>query len=153
MSIHSLNSRSDLADLPKVQNQYLHFNELISELNTKQLSSQVIEQINVLINQINHTPTSGLKYTLPKVQAKILKLVEKEVKIVPKNYYKTLWMAVGMSAFGLPIGVAFGLSAGNIGLLAIGLPIGLGLGVVFGTSLDNKAEKEGRQLNWEAKKL
>lgn len=153
MAIHSLNLRSDLVDFPKVHNQYLHFQELIKELNTKQLNSQVIEQINVLINQINTTSATELKYGLSKAQSKIIKLVEKESKIVPKNYYKTLWMALGMSAFGLPIGVAFGLSLGNIGLLAIGLPIGLGLGVVFGTSLDNKAEKEGRQLNWEAKKF
>lgn len=153
MSIHSLNSRSDLADFPKVQNQYLHFSELISELNTKQLSSQMIEQINVLINQMNHTPASELKYVLPKVQAKIIKLVEKEAKIVPKNFYRNLWMALGMSAFGIPLGMVFGLLLGNTAFFGIGLPIGLGLGVVFGTSLDNKAEKEGRQLNWQAKKF
>ncbi len=153
MAIHSLNLRSDLVDFPKVQNQYLHFQELINELNTKQLSSQLIEQINVWINQINTTSATELKYRLLKTQSKIIKLVEKESKIVPKNYYKTLWMALGMSVFGLPIGLLFGLAVGNIVFLSVGLPIGLGLGVVFGTSLDNKAEKEGRQLNWEAKKL
>ena len=153
MAIHSLNLRSDLVGFPKVQNQYLHFQELVKELNTKQLNSQIIEQINVLINQINTTSATELKYVLPKTQSKIIKLVEKESKIVPKNYYKTLWMALGMSVFGLPIGLLFGLAVGNIVFLSVGLPIGLGLGVVFGTSLDNKAEKEGRQLNWEAKKL
>lgn len=153
MAMHSLNLRSDLVDFPKVQNQYLHFQELIKELNTKQLNSQVIEQINVLINQINTTSTTELKYVLPKTQSKIIKLAEKESKIVPKNYYRMLWMALGMSAFGLPIGLLFGLSLGNIALLGIGLPIGLGIGVAFGTSLDKKAEKEGRQLNWEAKKF
>lgn len=153
MAIHSLNLRSDLVDFPKVQNQYLHFQELIKELNTKQLNSQTIEQINVLINQINTTSATELKYDLPKTQSKIIKLVEKESKIVPKNYYKTLWMALGMSVFGLPIGLLFGLAVGNIVFLSVGLPIGLGIGVVFGTSLDNKAEKEGRQLNWEAKKF
>jgi hypothetical protein len=36
-------------------------------------------------------------------------------------------MVLGMSAFGIPMGVAFGLSMGNIGLLGIGLPIGMGV--------------------------
>ena len=151
MAMHSLNLRSDLVDFPKVRNQYLHFQELIKELNTKHLNSQIIEQINVLINQIDITSATELKNVLLKTQSKIIKLVEKESKIVPKNYYKMLWMALGMSAFGLPIGLLFGLAVGNIVFLSVGLPIGLGLGVVFGTSLDNKAEKEGRQLNWEAK--
>jgi ABC-type phosphate/phosphonate transport system permease subunit len=151
MSIHSLNSRSDLADFPKVQNQYLHFQELIKELNTKQLNSQTIEQINVLINQINTTSATELKYDLPKTQSKIIKLVEKESKIVPKNYYRKLWMTLGMAVFGVPIGVAVGTSLGNMGLLAIWLPVGMAIGISVGTSLDKKAEKEGRQLNWEAK--
>jgi hypothetical protein len=56
-----------------------------------------------------------------------------------------------MSAFGLPLGAAIGLSVENIGLLGIGLPIGMGIGFVFGSSLDQKALKEGRQLDFEVK--
>lgn len=54
-----------------------------------------------------------------------------------------------MSAFGIPMGVAFGLSIGNLGMLGIGLPIGMGIGVAAGTVMDNKAFKEGRQLDFE----
>ncbi|AZA59430.1 hypothetical protein EG349_03650 [Chryseobacterium shandongense] len=92
-----------------------------------------------------------LHKVLKQKQNDIIKLLEKEHKIVPKNYYRNLWMAVGMGAFGLPIGVAFGLLMHNIALLSIGLPIGLGIGVVVGSSLDKKAEAEGRQLNVEIK--
>ena len=56
-----------------------------------------------------------------------------------------------MSAFGLPIGVAFGLSLGNLGLLGIGLPIGMGIGVALGTFLDKKAKAAGKQLEVELK--
>jgi len=80
---------------------------------------------------------------------KILKLLEKEMKVVPKNHYRNLWLAVGMSAIGVPIGLVFGLCLGNIGLLGTGLPIGMAIGMVFGSNMDNKAFKEGRQLDME----
>lgn len=60
-------------------------------------------------------------------------------------------MVLGMSAFGIPMGVAFGLSMGNIGLLGIGLPIGMGVGVGVGSYLDKKALTEGRQLDVDLK--
>ena len=82
---------------------------------------------------------------------KIIKLLEKELKIVPKNYYRNLWFIVGMSVFGLPLGVAFGISIGNLGLLGIGLPIGMVIGIAVGSGMDKKAHKEGRQLNIEIK--
>lgn len=84
-------------------------------------------------------------------EKKIVKLLEKNHKIVPKKYYQTLWMVLGMSAFGLPIGVAFGLIMGNIGLLGIGLPIGMGFGIGVGAYLDKKALNEGRQLDVDLK--
>jgi hypothetical protein len=62
-----------------------------------------------------------------------------------------MWMLFGMSGIGLPIGVAFGLSIGNIGLLGLGLPIGMAIGLAIGMSLDKKALNEGRQLNIEIK--
>ena len=62
-----------------------------------------------------------------------------------------MWLAIGMSAFGLPIGVAFGLSIGNIGLMAIGLPIGMAIGAAVGTGMDKKALEAGRQLDIEIK--
>jgi hypothetical protein len=84
-------------------------------------------------------------------QTKIIKLLEKELKIVPKNYYRNIWLAVGMSVFGLPIGVAFGVSIGNMGLLAIGLPIGMAIGTLVGSRMDKKAFEENRQLDIEIK--
>lgn len=148
-----LSSRNDLSENPKIQEQYEHFKSLIEELGTKSLPDRLIEHINLGIQQVNTSSPFELKRLIPKVEAKILKQVEKDSKIVAKGYYRNLWMALGMSVFGLPIGLLFGLAVGNIAFLAVGLPIGLGLGIVFGTSLDKKAEKEGRQLNWETKRF
>ena len=64
--------------------------------------------------------------------SQIINLLEKELKLVPKNHYTTTWLALGMTIFGLPIGVVFGSSLGNIGLMAIGLPIGMAIGMGVG---------------------
>ncbi|MFY7651521.1 MAG: hypothetical protein ACOVQE_02410, partial [Chitinophagaceae bacterium] len=72
--------------------------------------------------------------------------LEKEMKLVPINYYRNLWTVLGMSSFGLPIGISIGLLVKNIGLLGVGLPIGMGIGLIVGSNLDKKAKDKGLQL-------
>ena len=55
-------------------------------------------------------------------------------------------MVLGMSVFGLPIGLMFMTALDNAGLLALGLPIGLSIGIALGSGMDAKAKEEGRQL-------
>jgi hypothetical protein len=153
MNIKELKNREDISKDEKLNRMYSQFGELLNELKKKELSQDICKLINesvdiLNLSTLNSTPLTKL---LRQKQTAILKQVEKEHKIVPKNHYRTLWMALGMSAFGLPIGVAFGLSIGNIGLLAIGLPIGMGIGIAVGMSMDKKAMNEGRQLNIEIK--
>ena len=137
----------------KVNNSIEQFKQLNKLLNDKKLPVNIIEKINFEIELLNSSQLVGnsLLHLIKKKQNKIIRLTEKELKIVPKNYYRNLWMVLGMSAFGLPLGVAFGLSMGNIGLLAIGLPIGTGIGVLVGSKLDKKASESGKQLDIELK--
>lgn len=137
----------------KVNNSIEQFKQLNKLLNDKKLPVNIIEKINFEIELLNSSQLVGnsLLHLIKKKQNKIIRLTEKELKIVPKNYYRNLWMVLGMSAFGLPVGVAFGLSMGNIGLLAIGLPIGTGIGVLVGSKLDKKASESGKQLDIELK--
>ncbi|SIS83005.1 hypothetical protein SAMN05421789_10815 [Kaistella chaponensis] len=137
----------------KIANSIKQFNSLIKLLNDKNLTLNVIKKINDDITELNSSQVMGtaLSHLIKKKQNKIIKLTEKELKIVPKNYYTNLWMVLGMSAFGLPLGVAFGLSLGNIGLLAIGLPIGMAIGTLVGSKLDKKALESGKQLDIELK--
>ena len=79
----------------------------------------------------------------------MIQVLEKEQKLVPKNYYRKIWLILGMSAFGLPLGVVFGFALDNMAFLGIGLPIGMVIGMAFGAQMDKKAEKEGRQINME----
>ncbi len=137
----------------KIANSIKQFNSLIKLLNDKNLTLNVIKKINDDITELNSSQVMGtaLSHLIKKKQNKIIKLTEKELKIVPKNYYRNLCMVLGMSAFGLPLGVAFGLSLGNIGLLAIGLPIGMAIGTLVGSKLDKKALESGKQLDIELK--
>lgn len=153
MIIKELKNREDISKDERLNRKYSQFGELLNELKKKELSQDICKLINesddiLNLSSPNRTPLTKL---LRQKQTAILKQVEKELKIVPKNHYRTLWMVVGMSAFGLPIGVAFGLTIGNIGLLAIGLPIGMAIGIAVGMSMDKKAMNEGRQLNIEIK--
>lgn len=132
---------------------YTQFAALIEQLKLRTLPTSIETPINDCIHQINfsvQTETQLCKLIIQK-QTLLLKQIEKELKIVPKNYYRNLWMIMGMSAFGLPIGVSFGLAMKNLGLLGVGLPFGMGIGIAVGLKLDKKALKEGRQLNIEIK--
>lgn len=153
MTIKELNIKQDISTDNKFNRIYAQFNELLNELRKKELNENVERSINESIDNLNSSTLSGTQLTklVKQKQTAILKQVEKEQKIVHKNYYRTMWMLFGMSGIGLPIGVAFGLSIGNIGLLGLGLPIGMAIGLAIGMSLDKKALNEGRQLNIEIK--
>ena len=150
MIIIELKEKERVLTNTKLSQTYIRFKELLSELRIRELPHTVIERINQDVEELNLTFLNGdgLRKLIERKQTKIIQMLEKELKIVPKNYYQNYWLAIGMTAFGLPIGVVYGLCImNNIGMLAIGLPIGMGIGVCLGSWLDKKAFKEGRQLN------
>lgn len=132
---------------------YAQLGALLQELEKKTLSDEVVQSINREIEELNSGTLNGpsLEKFAKQKQTNIVKLVEKHHKIVPKNYYRNLWLAIGMSAIGIPLGMLYGLLMGNMALFAIGLPIGLGIGVTIGSNMDKKAATEGRQLDIELK--
>ena len=153
MKIKELKKRSSIDQNKKLINAYTQFNKLLTELKTKELSDEIIISINNGIDQINLVSDSEkeLRKQIRKTQSSIIKLIEKELKLVTKNHYRNTWLAVGMAAFGVPLGVAFGTSLGNMGLLGIGLPIGMVIGMAVGSGMDKKAFEDGRQLDFEIK--
>jgi zinc transporter ZupT len=151
MTLHELNPPSGLEEHPKLGRAYHQMSQLLAELRTRELSPEVISGINSELEAI-HAETGSEKkqrLQLKKSQSRILKLIEKDHKLVTKNHYRNLWTALGMSAFGIPLGIAFGASLGNMAYLGIGLPIGLAIGIAVGTHMDQKAKEEGRQLDVE----
>jgi len=151
MNIIELKERPGIQQHIKLHQAYLQLQTFLHELNKRSIPNNVAQPINATILNLNTIAdaTTGLKKAIHKAQSNIIKLVVKELKIVPRSYYRNMWFAVGMTAFGLPIGVIFGMSMGNIGLMAVGLPLGMLIGAIIGTSMDKKAAKEGRQLQTE----
>lgn len=153
MTITALKNRPDIVNDIKLNHLYLQFGQLLNELDKKQLSQDNTNFVNQRVERINISLFIGndLKKLIKQEQTSLLKQIEKTQKIVPINYYRNLWMLFGFTAFGLPIGMAFGLSIGNIGLMGVGLPIGMAIGALVGSNMDKKAMNEGRQLNIELK--
>lgn len=154
MEIKRLSSPIDLSNTAKLENAFNQFDTLLTELRKKEIPSQLIDRINADVLEISSFAGSGTDFgkLIKMKQSTIINLLAKEVKIVPKKYYQTAWMSMGMAAIGIPIGVTIGIFAKNMGLLGIGLPIGLGAGVAIGRKMDEKAAKENRQLNIELTK-
>lgn len=121
-----------------------HFEELknlLNDLRERPLSEDIKREINaklVKLNNLNSTE-AGFSKQVAKTKSEILDLLQKKLKMVPQNYYTSLWLSLGMTAFGLPIGAVIFALTGNIAFLAVGLPLGMGLGSFYGMSLDRKA--------------
>ena len=151
MEIIELVERSNTDQNKKLSNCYSTFGKLISELRKKEIPSEIVDRVNRDIEGINLFSGSNreLLKLLRKVQYGILKLIEKELKLVPRNHYRNMWLAIGMAAFGIPFGVVFGISLGNMAFLGVGIPIGMAVGIGIGSAMDKKALDDDRQLDLE----
>jgi hypothetical protein len=129
------------------------FRKLLEELRTRDLPYPMAEFVNLQVLDINESPSMGMMLAkqIQQKQEFILKRLEKQLKVVPKNHYLNIWMALGLSAFGVPLGMAFGMALGNFSFFAIGIPIGMSIGLAIGSGLDKKAFQEGRQLRVDLK--
>ncbi len=152
MKFHELNHRPDDENL-KLNEIFSQFRQLLAELENREIPDEIVTSINNDIDEINSITVIGneLQKEIERRLQRIIKLLEKNLKLVPKNYYRNLWMILGIAVFGIPIGVIFGASLDNMAYLAIGLPIGLVIGIGLGAVMDQKALKKGRQLDIEIK--
>lgn len=141
--------REDISPDTKLFKKYTAFKKLVSEVRSRELPEGIITIINKEIGTLNSIleTDKAFKKGLGNAKNKIVKTLEKELKIVPKFYYRRIWMILGMSAFGIPIGISFGAGTGNYGMLGVGIAVGMGIGVAIGTEMDRKAQVEGRQLD------
>jgi hypothetical protein len=148
-----------IVKIPNIENDkklfgnYCSFEKLVAELEKKEIPVEINNFINHEIEATNSFSGSAIEQSkrIKKAQSVIIKRLEKDLKLVPKNYYRSIWLPLGMSAFGVPIGLGIGLSLGNLAFLGIGLPIGMGIGVAVGTAMDKKAMNTGKQLDFEIK--
>jgi hypothetical protein len=153
MVMKKLIERQYIIENTKAFLRYHQLVELLKALEKRELPNEIIDFINQhieLLNSVSDTEKYFAK-TIKETENEIIKHIEKKTNVVPKNHYRKRWLALGIGAFGLPIGVTIGSVSGNMGMLGAGLPIGLGIGSVVGSSMDKKAFNEGRQLDFEVK--
>lgn len=122
---------------------------LISELNKKSIPEPLTKKINLSLEGIgafqgSHQAVAGL---IRKVYRQLLTLVRKELGLVPKYYYRSIYLSIGIAAFGLPVGLLISVLIKNFAFIGIGLPVGLTTGMAIGNAMDAKAQKENKQLN------
>ena len=139
MEINVLKMRDGLDRNKRLTDIYVQFEKLLSELRKRDLPDEVVHSINTNIDLIDMATESEeqWKKQLQKTQSDILRLIEKELKLVPKNHYRNIWLALGIAAFGVPLGVVFGLSLGNMAFMGIGMPIGIPIGLAIGSGLES----------------
>lgn len=147
--LQKLKDTALLEESDRLKKRFRQFNKLVDEINKVHIPEELGKTFNDMIHELDqHQSTARLlSINIRRTQTKILKVLEKELKIVTKHHYRNTWLAIGMSAFGLPLGVVFGSAIGNMAFLGIGLPIGMIIGMGIGTQMDKKAAEEKRQLD------
>ena len=148
MKIKKPDLRLTIGQGKKMRNTFYYFVQLIEVLQERNLPTAIVEQVNQAIEELNAFNGSDkkLRKVIRKVISFVFNLLESELRLVPKNYYRNRWMAIGI-AFGVPLGTVFGSALGNIGLLGIGMPIGMVIGMGIGNGKDTKALQAGKQLD------
>lgn len=155
MPLQNLQHSARYHSSKKLKESFENYQEIIQALEQRELKQNTTELINSQTEAVNTNATTvsdkKLYTILKKAEKRILKILESKEKITAKNHYRNLWLALGMSAFGIPLGVAISIASNNWGMVGVGLPIGMGIGIGFGASLDKKAQAENRQLDVEIK--
>jgi hypothetical protein len=150
MPLNTFNPKYHGIPKSRLKRRVLKFQELLKALSDHEISESVLQSINIEIETANQAQSeSTLAQQLQKSHKNILKISEKELNLVAKDHYRNMWMALGMTIFGIPFGVAFGAALNNYAFIGVGIPIGFGIGIAVGSKKDNEAHEEGRQLDVE----
>ncbi len=133
----------------KTKKKYHKLLDLLSQLKQRELTSETRQAVNEIIENYNKESRANNKLSklINKTRNGILSVVEKKMKLIPRNAMMIRWMSIGMAGLGIPMGVAYGAALGNMAFMGVGIAMGMSIGVAIGIGLDNKAKKEGRQLD------
>lgn len=124
------------------------FQFLLSEISHKDLTPEVEEKIEKIIEALNSWECYARGYLkeIEKAKTKILKILHKDLGIVPRNYYTGLWLSLGTAIFGVPFGLIIFMATGKAAFLGVGLPLGMFLGLGIGAYLDRKAKENNKMI-------
>jgi len=148
-SINELQIDANYQNEPKLSKQLTYFKSLLAEIRKKNIADLNTDFVNKHIGELNHFKGSvrEFKTLIRKSKRLIIKTLEQNHNITPKNYYRNKWMGIGMLVYGVTFGVIVSTIVGNYAFIGIGLPIGMVLGMAIGDKKDKKAKEQGNQLN------
>lgn len=149
MKIIELQKKSHLTQKKNTLKAFLNLEKTLIALREIDLSEASIIKINNKVKELNSFSESESKFRkkLAIQKHNIIEFIRKKHGLVPQKYYQNQWFVLGMSIFGIPIGSLFSLTVSNISFLGVGLPMGMLIGSMIGKQKDEKAKKEGKQLN------
>lgn len=150
MKIDILNRRENSEQNVKLVAVYQQMDRLLATLNKKELEEEYIVEINSrikLLNQFTGSDKDLIKY-FKKNYTQILTFIEKELNLVKKHHYQNKWMVFGMAG-GVFISYLFKAIDYSATWNSIGFAISMGLiaGLLAGKNRDEKAKKDGKQLD------
>lgn len=135
-------------DNKRLVHAYQQVARLMAALEKKETPQEVIDEVNARIANLNgyNGDEKGFIRALNTAYNDLLRLLQEKLNWVPKDYHRNQWMALGLSIFGLPLGVTLGLALDNMAYMGAFLPIGMVIGMSVGSGMDKKAQEEGRVL-------
>ena len=91
----------------KEKKDILQLEKLVPALNRRNIPEAIAQDINDRISSLKSSQASKRSYLRKYKGSKkaIFEQLQKELGLVPQNYYRDYWMPLGMTVFGLPIGV------------------------------------------------
>ncbi len=126
-----------------------NLNILISEIESKNIPEEVCYKINYQIDKVNSFSKEHevkIKKQLEITVHRILHILKRDLGIIPENYYRNQYLALGMTVFGLPLGALIATLTGNTSYLAFGMLLGIPIGIAIGSKKDQIADKENKVI-------
>lgn len=132
------------------EKKYLTFiKQIIDGLVLKNIAPEENNKIVLLFDTLqtvkDNTPKK-MSNAIYKCYSELIKICYSDYTLVTKGYYRSLWLALGMSVIGVPLGALVYMLSKEIIYLSVFIPMGMLFGMAIGSSLDKKAEKEERVL-------
>jgi len=148
MPLNNFNPNYQGARTKSLEKQIQRFQQLIRVLNEKEIPDDILTSINAEIEKVNQAESQALLTSqLAKSYKEILKIAEQQLDLLAKNHHTMKWLAIGMAAFGIPFGAAFGMALDNMAFMGTGIGVGLAIGVAIGAQKDKEVKIAGRQLD------
>lgn len=140
-----IEKKSGQSDDPRLRKWLNSTNKILADLDDREIKPK---PFNDLLKRLKRLLSGPTKYQqIRTFYSDLTRKLLKEYDLVTPRYYQTQWMVLGMTVFGVPFGLIFGLALDNMAFMGIGLPIGMPIGMAIGMEKDKKALATGRVLN------